>query len=256
MSYKIGQFKRTDIAPENFCPVAIENLTFSNIKATHLADTKTDAYYYYVAPSKNESFKAGAIYILDFEIFKYAKTNSDKTWAEDFQRVIFKCYKDSYQSHYQNLKVFNIAPYSSADIYKNRLAFIPQWNHYTGILIDPNFTSIPIDDYGGIAVKYNTKNTKLSTLTDLFTVPGTPFHDPSKKILKIGVQGPEGMLIIVNGEPIRLGKSGMYISQEDMIITSLGVVIDKIQNTEDDIVANDEYQFFTIDYIYEEEDGN
>lgn len=71
-------------------------------------------------------------------------------------------------------------------------------------------------------------------------------------LTKIGIQGPPGMLMCINGEPIRIGPSGIYEIKNGYKITSLGFikkVYDVTVNGEQLVVNPD---IFIIDYQYEE----
>ena len=62
-------------------------------------------------------------------------------------------------------------------------------------------------------------------------------------ILKIGIQGPTDLIVCVNGEPIRLGQSGIFeIYKEDFIIYSIGFIIDEADTRRD--------VSFIMDYCY------
>jgi len=52
---------------------------------------------------------------------------------------------------------------------------------------------------------------------------------------KIGIQGQPGLMLNINGEEIRVGRTGIYEMLDDLEITFLGV-------------ASTDYGFFLIDY--------
>lgn len=62
----------------------------------------------------------------------------------------------------------------------------------------------------------------------------------NKKIRKLGVQGPPSMLMCINGEPIRIGKNGIYELNNPNINIDFLSFIPKLND------------FFIIDYQYEE----
>lgn len=64
-------------------------------------------------------------------------------------------------------------------------------------------------------------------------------------LTKIGVQGPPGMLMAINGEEIRIGRSGIYELYNDNIdITSIGFVV------KDSTLTQDGKDFFILDFKY------
>lgn len=60
---------------------------------------------------------------------------------------------------------------------------------------------------------------------------------------KIGVQGPSGLLMCINGEEIRIGPSGIYQIKNGYRINFMGFVITSSENTSDN--------YFILDYQYE-----
>ena len=65
------------------------------------------------------------------------------------------------------------------------------------------------------------------------------------KIHQLGLQGPPGLLFSVNGEELRIGKSGIY-ELKDITVTKLGFVI---KNTSP-IPFADGKDYFILDYYY------
>ena len=59
------------------------------------------------------------------------------------------------------------------------------------------------------------------------------------QLTKIGVQGPPGLLMCINGQPIRIGPSGIYEIKNNYKITSIGFV-----------VFNNDSKYFILDYQY------
>lgn len=66
-------------------------------------------------------------------------------------------------------------------------------------------------------------------------------HTP---LVKIGVQGPTGMLMVINGEPIRIGPSGIYEINNGYKIKTFGVII------KDNNLSTDGKEYFILDYQY------
>ena len=61
-------------------------------------------------------------------------------------------------------------------------------------------------------------------------------------IFKLGIQGPADLIACVNGEPIRIGKSGIFeIYKDDFNIYSVGFIIDPNVNKDKN---------FIMDYCY------
>jgi len=66
-----------------------------------------------------------------------------------------------------------------------------------------------------------------------------------KYLTKIGVQGPPALLMCINGEQIRIGKSGIYELNNGMNITSISF-IPKYSS-----IASDRLDYFIMDFEYE-----
>ena len=66
-------------------------------------------------------------------------------------------------------------------------------------------------------------------------------HSP---LLKIGVQGSAGMLMVINGEPIRIGPNGTYEINNGYKIKTFGAII-KNNN-----LSTDGKEYFILDYQY------
>lgn len=63
-----------------------------------------------------------------------------------------------------------------------------------------------------------------------------------KYLTSIGIQGPTGLLMCINGEQIRVGRSGVYEIDNEMPITSIGFVPKEISvNT---------LEYFLMDFVY------
>lgn len=66
-----------------------------------------------------------------------------------------------------------------------------------------------------------------------------------KKIKQIGIQGPPGLLFTIDGEEIRIGRSGIYELHDNIIsITYLGFVL------KDSDLMEDGKDFFIMDFAY------
>lgn len=237
MSYKIGQFKRTDLQPAYYSePITIESKNYGTFSSPY---NETDDTIQDGALTGIE-FKAGQIYVIDFT------AQLEDAEKNDFKYIKIKLKKDNAGNDYQSIKLLNMINKTSL---KSVIGFQPYTNYSALVLEAMRSTTTAVE---GPKVVFASEGNDAVKLISLKNILDTKLFK-GKKIMKIGIQGPEGLLFVVNGEAMRLGKSGMYVSREDMVIQSLGVAIEKDTNI---ILApdgmGDGYQFFTIDYIYEE----
>ena len=94
------------------------------------------------------------------------------------------------------------------------------------------------NNISGRVMTINNENLILSRLIDVITYLQSTYNENNLTYLKkIGIQGPPSLLMCINGEEIRIGKSGIYQLYNDNIkITSLN------------FVPNDAY--FIMDFEY------
>lgn len=73
-------------------------------------------------------------------------------------------------------------------------------------------------------------------------------NNASLNLLKIGVQGPYGMLMCINGEGIRIGPSGIYEIKNGYKVSFFGVAL----KSSEDNYGNYSRDNFIIDYQYDD----
>ena len=76
----------------------------------------------------------------------------------------------------------------------------------------------------------------------------TDFINLQQPLTKIGVQGPKGLVMCINGEEIRVGNSGIYEIDNRMKINYFGVILAKDYTS---MGMDDKWQYFILDYQYE-----
>lgn len=76
----------------------------------------------------------------------------------------------------------------------------------------------------------------------------TDFINLQQPLTKIGVQGPKGLVMCINGEEIRVGNSGIYEIDNGMKINYFGVILAKDYTS---MGMDDKWQYFILDYQYE-----
>lgn len=82
------------------------------------------------------------------------------------------------------------------------------------------------DNYNGMPreLTFYNDNVSLSFVKNIIT--SEEFLNLKSNIFKLGVQGNSGLIVCINGEPIRLGQSGMFeVYRDDFEIYSIGFII-------------------------------
>ena len=113
--------------------------------------------------------------------------------------------------------------------------YYPRINFQTGQLIPNNQTEIKRK------VILNQAECKLYKINNIFNGMSSPIN-------KIGIQGPPGLLMCINGEGIRIGPSGIYEIRNGYRVTFLGVVLKKHLDPDGTYKEDN----LIIDYQYEE----
>lgn len=98
------------------------------------------------------------------------------------------------------------------------------------------------NDADGIEAK---KTITINTLANILPVDGNT-------IQKLGFQAAPGFTFVLNGELIRVGKSGTY-SISDINVKTLGVVGNATANPDNPIPFNEDSNYFLMDYQYVKE---
>ena len=91
----------------------------------------------------------------------------------------------------------------------------------------------------------------VNTQTLINVIKSPSFGAGNGQILKqIGIQGRPGLQFVVNGESLKLGRTGIYESN-NINIKSLGFVIDSIiQDNSFLPIITENPAFFIVDYLY------
>ena len=71
-----------------------------------------------------------------------------------------------------------------------------------------------------------------------------PNYTNLKSLAKIGVQGPPSLLMCINGEQIRIGKSGIYEINNGITIFFIGFI------PKESIISSDGLDYFIMDFEY------
>lgn len=217
MSYSIGQFRRTDIGTSNYEKNVDKTITTG-------LDDKDGAILL------NGGFSAGEIYRLQATL---RSTNLPSNI-----KIKIKL-KDS-NNKYQILKIINIS-----SSYRLDLIFIPQYN-FEKIVFEIDRVSNPnISSNARVFAEHTQSNPiKITSMTNIISELGNNIT----RLKRVGIQGPEGMSFIINGELLKMGKSRIFMSDE-MEITSVCFIVSELENDDPFFIENN-VPFFIMDYQY------
>lgn len=93
-------------------------------------------------------------------------------------------------------------------------------------------------------------NVTITSFGLIKNILGVGFMNLNQPLTKIGVQGPKGLVMCINGEEIKIGNSGIYEIDNGMKIYYFGVVLKK-HGYGDYLPYTDGTQYFILDYQYE-----
>ena len=121
------------------------------------------------------------------------------------------------------------------------------------------FVVTPFSDYKFILVQLERDKTNINNGTEVDVVAYNCLRienllSPNEQVVKIGIQGPPGLLMCINQEGIRMGPSGIYeIKNSQIKINFFGVILTNAQKL-------DEYgnvkTFFLVDIEYVKKTNN
>lgn len=229
MSYKVGQFKRTDIT--DYVKEDIKS-TLSYGVDSFIEQTP------YGTNSRDGMIKGKFLKDTIYHIRCVAKVTGETGTYKSLKQFKLKL-KDN-EIKYQSLKIVLL----NSSMVTVDVIFIPQYD-FEGLVFEAIRDASLINDKN--AYVYCSSITKAEILTNVIDK-----INGATTLKKIGIQGPEGLTFAINGEMIKMGKGGIFISQE-MEIASLAFIIEKIDAKDEDgnpIRYEDGLAFFILDYQY------
>lgn len=206
MSYSIGQFRRTQLADSAY------KSAIDYEKTTVTTDSFSDV-------AVTASLSSDSSYYLSFRVTKRSDSVQDFTLklqsSTQTQTIdTFSCPKGSGNAEYE-------------------------------IIITPNGTYDElVFELERIVTDYSNPREMKITITNFFLINNIISSLDTTEIKKIGIQGNPGQLMCINGEQIRIGKSGVYELDNGYTVTSIGFVIKASS------IAVDGLDYFIIDYQY------
>ena len=245
MSFNFGQFRRSQIT-DYLTPITNYDMVITEVKsATSDAITFADKTLQllnnsFLKPTGNNNIQQS--YFIRFKIFK----------RPDGKQIINIKLNNTtkIEDNIQNIKQIEIPKGEASEAITFEMIVSPNNNYDqiqfilnrdgTDMSIGPSnngqMSPSELGDYYGRVVKIEIENFSL-IYNIIEKISGA--IGGKNRLKQIGIQGPVGLLMNINGESIRIGRTGIYEINNGVIITSIGFIIEK-DNTDN----------FILDYQY------
>lgn len=228
-AFKLGQFRKTNL-DSYMSPI---DFSFEEIKTTGSYSEAVTFIDKGIFLNTSNLLVAKQSYYLNFTVHRLPDT-------DQIISVYLKNSTETENGDRQNLYTYTI----KKGLYSNPVPIeliINPANSFDEIVFELQRTA---DDYS----KQNKDGThgrkmeiEINHLTRLYNVLD---YIGIKPLAKIGIQGPPGLLMSINGEEIRIGRSGIYEMAYNMSVDFIGFVI------KDNIQSMDGQDYFVMDYQY------
>lgn len=238
MAYNIGQFRRTSNINDYYEDISNDFvIQYFQERLSELTSTVFFENAYYDFSNTGNKMNKQNYYYLNFSVKKmnsiqnfYLKlknlTQSDDDFSDNNEQIIaeFTVPQSTVEDDWANFEII-IAP--------NKTYGQLYWDLRRTISNDYLSTS-DMQVEGAIG-------RKMTIVINQFAIIKNIVKDINK-IVKIGVQGPPSLLMCINGEQIRIGKTGIFEINEDNISISFVGFIPKVKNGI--------LEYFIMDYEY------
>lgn len=213
MSYNIGQITQADYSEYEINK--LDSITISGVQSPYSANTAIQD-----KALKYDYFTEGITYHFITTLTPHSMTG---------QYIVKIKLVNENTNQYQTIKVLKQSFSSSG--FEIDLIFKANYNftHLVFEILRTNLTNA--DAY--LTPSDNVNTTKLTEVKNIVK------ELQLNRLKKVGIQGPSGLKFAINGEEIKLGKSGIFMSEE-MEISSVGFIIPKTNNGD----------LFIMDYQY------
>ena len=238
MAYNIGQFRRTSNINDYYEDISNDFvIQYFQERLSELTSTVFFENAYYDFSNTGNKMNKQNYYYLNFSVKKmnsiqnfYLKlknlTQSDDDFSDNNEQIIaeFTVPQSTVEDDWANFEII-IAP--------NKTYGQLYWDLRRTISNDYLSTS-DMQVEGAIG-------RKMTIVINQFAIIKNIVKDINK-IVKIGVQGPPSLLMCINGEQIRIGKTGIFEINEDNVSISFVGFVPKVKNNI--------LEYFIMDYEY------
>lgn len=230
MSYNIAQLRRNQISSYS------TPLTYT---VTNIANTKNSIKFYDPSISLSGASAVSALYTYYLRFEVQQMTNSQLDFTIRLQS------NEPGANITQDIKTINVK--RGNEMVAFELIFHPN-NVYNEIVFELERLALDFNIDNGDNTSGRIMQIKvvdfyiINNLIDTYL--STRFQG-LKELKKIGIQGPPGLLFTINGEEIRVGRSGIYeLYNEDIAISYIGFVV------KDSLFTQDGKDYFILDFKY------
>jgi hypothetical protein len=228
MSYSIGQLRSNQIDSDKYKAT----LTY---KQGLYKNTDSIIDFYEPCLTLNENIIVSTnSYYLKFEVAQM---------TDSVQEFTLKLKNDDTEDNSQSIKTFTVKKGTESTVFE--IIFNPNQT-YNKVIFELrrlvlDFQTTNKNGTGGRLMEV--RILQFDQITNILgKIPG---YTDVKSLKKIGVQGPPGLLMCINGEEIRIGRSGVYeLYNDNITITYIGFVI------KDSLFTQDGKDFFIMDFKY------
>ena len=238
MAYNIGQFRRTSNINDYYEDISNDFvIQYFQERLSELTSTVFFENAYYDFSNTGNKLNKQNYYYLNFSVKKmnsiqnfYLKlknlTQSEDDFSDNNEQIIaeFTVPQSTIEDDWTNFEII-IAP--------NKTYGQLYWDLRRTISNDYLSTS-DMQVEGAIG-------RKMTIVINQFAIIKNIVKDINK-IVKIGVQGPPSLLMCINGEQIRIGKTGIFEINEDNVSISFVGFVPKVKNNI--------LEYFIMDYEY------
>ena len=238
MSYNIGQFRRTQRPSDSYMESYVEG---TNYQLNSSYPTQVDTYTFNdfaIELANGTVLDALHSYHLRFTVY-----NPDR---EPFanQKITIRLKNENSETVQTIQTVTRTSSYSSGTSFEVMITPIATFKYIVFELerVSQDYTYRNANSLYGrkLNIQINSFGLIKNILAD--------FIGLKEPLTKIGVQGPKGLIMCINGEEIKVGNSGFYEIDNGMKINYFGVILKSEYGS---MAYPDGYQYFILDYQYE-----
>ncbi len=240
MAYNIGQFRRTSNISDYYEEVS-DNFTIEYFKEKISELTSNvyfeNAYYEYSNKMNKQSY-----YYLDFSVKKMTSAQTFYLKLKNFTDEDYEENTSSEENNEQIIAELTVPKTASTE---------DEWVNFE-VIIAPNksYGQLYWDLRRTISSDYRAASDlevegvigrRMQIVINKFAIIKNVIQNINK-VVKIGVQGPPSLLMCINGEQIRIGKTGIFeINEQNVSISFVGFVPK---------IKNGIMEYFIMDYEY------